>query len=133
MRKIKVRAWHKVRKEMYEVYGLSRGFVFKDSLDGFGTPGNPDLIEHVELMQYTGLKDKNGIEIYEGDIMINEKTKEVSHIEYSNEHACFRAVAIHKDYKVSSAIINLVYHGDLRDMKVSGNIYKNPELLEAKK
>jgi uncharacterized phage protein (TIGR01671 family) len=69
MRQIKFRAWHKVRKEMYEVYGLTSEYVFKKTDDGVGNPGVPDKLEDVELMQYTGLKDKNGKDIYEGDIL----------------------------------------------------------------
>ena len=61
MREIKFRAWHREQRTM-----LKKG-------DTYGTSDDLDCVVYfmqgqpVELMQYTGLKDKNGVEIYEGD------------------------------------------------------------------
>lgn len=82
--------------------------------------------------QYTGLKDVNGVEIYETDI-VEYKFPEtpnctgetvIATIEYVDDVASFRAV---NDWDGESPI-----HEDIR-IKVVGNIYQNPELMDVEK
>jgi uncharacterized phage protein (TIGR01671 family) len=62
MREIKFRAWHKTLKEMLPNI---QNHIGNDGW-GFGQLLNDP---NVEIMQYTGLKDRNGVEVYEGDIV----------------------------------------------------------------
>ena len=74
-----------------------------------------------ELMQYTGLKDKNGVEIYEGDIIYCEECDRNSEIKWDTVSAMFsfHRPNIHDRYDVST-----------NTMEIIGNIYENPELLK---
>ena len=72
------------------------------------------------LMQYTGLKDKNGKEIFEGDIV--RKNRKNGIIEWNNDIAGY----VWRDSKVSvTALLKNTY----KNCKVIGNIYENPELI----
>ena len=75
---------------------------------------------YVELMQYTGLKDRNGREIYEGDIV--QHREENGTIEYHSETAMF---VVEFDTWITD-----FDHINGCDLEVIGNVYANPELLE---
>ena len=83
-----------------------------------------DEIDDYDLMQYIGLKDKNGREIYEGDI-----------VEYKNEYHVIEwddCKFMAKGFYCSSQDTPDDFFSEFAytNCKVIGNIYENPELLE---
>lgn len=76
--------------------------------------------------QYTGLKDKNGTEIYEGDVV--ETPEYPGKIVYNKKYACFELWRP----RSSDCFIALTHQQDIDmgDLEVIGNIHENPELLE---
>lgn len=113
MREIKFKAWDKVKEEwIYSDKFPSMWQYFKE-LENRG-------IRHYESYQYTGLRDKNGKEIYEGNIVKYFKTEyQVAFIEGS-----FELVGTDKYGKIfkTNRIITDACIGE-----VIGNIYENPE------
>lgn len=97
----------------------------------FGSEGYKSV--KMPLMQYIGIKDKNGVEIYESDII-------VSKIDYSRpivvewEQKDISRTYGHGDYgsdRISGFILDGCY-GQPDQWEVIGNIHENPELLEKK-
>lgn len=127
-REIKFRAWLKEERKMVNVETL---FIGINRLC-FGNSETEDLFfrdfEEVELMQYTGLKDKNGKEVYEGDIV------KIIELEGYGEY-CDQVKYTGKiEYCVSEFRIqplNLKLSDEsIVEIEVIGNIYENKNLLE---
>lgn len=128
MREIKFRAWLKEERKMVNVETL---FIGINRLC-FGNSKTEDLFfrdfEEVELMQYTGLKDKNSKEIYEKDIVSCNKYK---NIVVFFENGCFKVRYPKND--TTNIICTLDTFLEKYKCKISGNIYENFELLEENK
>jgi hypothetical protein len=128
MREIKFRAWLKEERKMVNVETL---FIGINRLC-FGNSKTEDLFfrdfEEVELMQYTGLKDKNGKEICENDLISCKKYK---NIVVFFENGCFEVKYSKND--TTNIICALDTLLEKYMCQVSGNIYENPELLEKNK
>lgn len=122
MRKIKFRAWDKRFKKMLDFDWIK---TFSATFGDFLFNGSKNLI----LMQYTGLEDKNGKEIYEGDIIKIKGWKYNCEIVY----VCgrYELQMIHGKLKRSRSCWYLADY--LFEVKIIGNVYQNPRLLEVKK
>lgn len=145
MREIKFRAWDKNNKQMCEVTHLKfskcqyLNVGYRRLLDRKMIDDNSLLDEKMNgtcaLMQYTGLKDKNDKEIYEGDVVrqyadCDEYGCDIYFrylIEWDNEQLAYCGNEIQ-----SKGLTNDRYYGtDMADYEIIGNIYENPELLES--
>ena len=89
---------------------------------------NTDGVSGIEvdfdtIGQYTGLMDKNGVKIFDGDIIKSTETGEIAVVEWQDGHSAFMlCVPKQNDFE---------YMGEVGSdiMEVIGNIYDNPELL----
>ena len=127
MRESKFRAWVKDRKEIFEVILIN--YVTKKVTYLFERVGDLLNIRHekfndTELMQYTGLKDKNGKEIYEGDIVKLRANHGIGVVKYYDEWGAF-VVEYIKPRQL--AVLGMNYYKE--DIEILGNIYENSELL----
>lgn len=85
----------------------------------------------INLMQSTGLRDKNGKEIFEGDILeVTDKHSWLEVVSYSQEKAMFVTEEINREFKVPEIPLYDLLDSTFLKFKVIGNIYENPELLE---
>ena len=127
MRDIKFRIWDTENNEMLKVQELD----FEPTFYGGRIAIRPDQYndyfdtEDMILMQYTGLKDKNGKEIYEGDIVRVEKI-DFAYIYYDEDRMAWGIKPINEFYFDSPLLSE---NADL-ELEVIGNIYENPELLK---
>jgi len=174
MREIKFRAWDNGKKDN-DSYNerMSKSFSVGDTIVIFN--GDLILIEFLkdidrsnenknrfEIMQFTGILDKNGVEIYEGDIVevkYKNTDKFIGSIFYEIRFASYMVTSPHSCYGVESFGTHTnedikgvwddkrqLYYEELKAeglegfykycekrYKVIGNIYENPELLKEKK
>ncbi len=132
-RVIKFRAWHKLNKRMYRASGMS----YSDSGGELrqvcvSTPAGKATwtlqcfpIAEIDLMQFTGFADRNGTEVYEGDVV---------RVEFP-EHVNKAPVAGWIDWDSTEGTWRIQSHSwwcylSQSDMEIIGNIHEHPELLE---
>lgn len=124
MREIKFRAWD--GKKI--IYSLLINFDDEDVswLDQELGGGNRGDWKSEGLMEFTGLSDKNGLEIYEGDLVLVRETR-VCEVIFHKDAGCWDLVPRNIISSVSIGAVSPAsykYHAE-----VIGNIHSNPELL----
>lgn len=129
MREIKFRAWSKLLNKMLSHEDLNKALKNLTKIEyiaGIFLPLNSDN----EIMQYTGLNDKNGNEIYEGDILkgtTKGNSDEILAITYVKwDRGQFDLFTEMTSDSWEDALFNYM---QFFDVEVIGNIYENPELL----
>ena len=125
MREYKFRVWDTENKEMLKVQELDFEDTFYGGRLSIRTDQYNDYfdIEDMILMQYTGLKDKNGKEIYEGDIIKCSFYPDfIFEIKFTELCWYMRKIPTSEHINLSDVLYE--------DLEVIGNIYDNPELLE---
>lgn len=119
-REIKFRAWDKERKVMENCISINPFFV--SDCDRRTWKHN-----EVELMQYTGLKDKNGKEIYEGDICNCREYECFGKVEWNNEEAGFYFCVVLEGGGFEEE--HLYDYAD--ELEVIGNVFEDGDLLDS--
>jgi hypothetical protein len=131
MREIKFRAWDKTQRKMVEVGQITWANATDKSYMSlrYFTNRDDDILfcNDVELMQYTGLKDKNGKEIYEGDVLHCDGFWNLYAV-WDEENARFAFLCT--DWVVTQGH---PIQPNISSYCIIGNIYENPELLGVNK
>lgn len=116
MIQVKFRAWDKKLK----VWTIE--FTLKDVASG--TLFTTEDFNDFEVVQFTGLLDKNGNEIYEGDVI------KVRYWKDNNAHGVVEYDKIYCAYGIKTIPNQMeMGFGDFQEIEIVGNIYKKPELL----
>lgn len=134
----KFRAWLKEKKKMVKIAGIGFEDTFIAYRISYGMVGQASFDE-IELMQSTGLKDKNGVEIYEGDVvealLIYNGSTIRGKVVWCNGGACWGIEVLDScpetSYVWFADDIEQDENGEFY-VEVIGNAYENPELLEDK-
>lgn len=121
----KFRAWDNAVNKMWnvETIYIEDEWVKVNNGSIYGT--TKDLVRDYVLMQSTGLKDKNGVEIYEGDIVRYNRG-----ISWSVEKFPYVVKNSMEGFVFEYGLIQHSLSKKIEYVTVIGNIYENPELLE---
>ncbi|KYH14899.1 YopX family protein [Staphylococcus kloosii] len=122
---LKFRAWDKFDEKMLEVHGINfdaQGIWTREMIDD-ESDGNFVFLDEIELLQSTGLKDRNEIEMFEGDVV---KTK-------YGEHGRHIGIVTFRYGKFLSIGVKQ-YEGYVEELdcmfEIIGNKFEHPHLLE---
>jgi len=146
MRDIKFRAWDKEKRIWISngeiEYSISENTltVIPNTIEHIGDSVHDNYVaERFAVVQYTGLKDKNGVEIYEGDIIdfdvfLGGGVSTLLKVVYSAPSFKVVGISFQTNFVGTSSRIKFmdgeINPGDLEVYEVIGNIYENPELLK---
>jgi uncharacterized phage protein (TIGR01671 family) len=151
MREIRFRSWDKIRKEM--LYSdtqkdFDKMLIHWDFINGWSATRAKDRFvlsnANAVLMQYTGLKDKSGKEIYEGDIVrmtfrenigtFNVPDDIIANGGYTGREDIYEGEVVYEGAcfginDKENGVMQLVVAEEDLETEIIGNLYENPELL----
>ena len=123
--KLKFRAWDTTNKEMFkDTFAITESgqVVVVDQSSVFVSPDYV-FVDNLVIMQSTGLCDKKGTEVFEGDILHHQIQTEYTFIvKYDKDKGRWYGDGLSRTYRIDITKDFLQYY------KVIGNIYENPEL-----
>jgi uncharacterized phage protein (TIGR01671 family) len=127
-REIKFRAWDKKNKQMLGISEIG------NLMFSYGENYDHITKYEAEIMQFTGLKDMKGAEIYEGDIVKwsdgdykHPSNPRIAEVRFDPELSFFAFNVDRGGHKFGFS--NFIYTDTERHLEIIGNIYENPELL----
>jgi uncharacterized phage protein (TIGR01671 family) len=147
MRPIKFRAWDKIDNLMCVVNDWNPTWVSVPVMDEDGGHLEQRKMDDVVLMEFTGLKDSNGVEIFEGDVVrilytdwgsqqyAPEELQRLSLDDYKKHLSKIGVVKFYADGRVAEFGLDFggysdtIYEGKHGEKEVIGNIYESPELV----
>ena len=120
MREIKFRTWDKEEKRWCQASMRENGIIFN--------PSEPNTWKSIPILQqFTGLKDVNEKEVYEGDIVKDYKGN-TYFVMWDNIKGCWDMKYTHHDLTYNSPCDDKNFY-DIEKFDTIGNIYENPDLL----
>lgn len=144
-REIKFRAFDKIRKELFYLpvqSGENKNWLQIDKTS-FSVSNNNQFVEKFDLMQYTGFKDFNGKEIYEGDILeyVSFRREESKRIEIVEFDIKCGGWYVHKSADTLADVLFCQHNNEWKlkqgftinenqRVRIIGNIFENSELLQ---
>ena len=135
---LKYRAWDNVKKEMFkDTFAITEsGQVVVVEQESVASSPDYVFVDHLVIMQSTGLKDKNGKEIFEGDIVrttrfLGRADEIGGFYEYEKDYVGVVKV-LEGSWVIDTGIVAVRLWSEIDESEVLGNIYENPELLEDK-
>lgn len=128
----KFRAWHKKDKKMYDIWALYSKVNYIDLEVNDFYAYKRERLDEVEIMQATGLFDKNGVEIFEGDIlkykfMYDKRVKTFGFVVKRIDKATFGLEDIRGLTTEQIELYRVVANNHFQ---IIGNIYESPELVQ---
>lgn len=132
---IKFRVWDKKTKSMWNIERWHVEDEYFDLIEPDKSVADPNanrvwrIESDVILMQSTGLFDENGVDVFEGDIVVNQYGN-VGYIAYLKQEAGFVVVLKKSDYRLGHRNTGESYDVT-NNHSIIGNIYQNPDLLES--
>ena len=129
----KFRAWDSSKKEMFtDTFAITEsGQVVVVEQESIVSPPDYVFVEHLTIMQSTGLKDKNGKEIFEGDVIaieVDDTGMPINARVFQNSKIGVLMFHVFEDNE-DVPMVELLEDNSVA-FKIIGNIYENPELVE---